>query len=85
MNSKRVVQELGIDANERTGSTFIKYPSNWSFSRMPFKLQLVVIQPVLKPLFFLHKFSIPVCVINSLNIQIEVSFAVSIFINNHGL
>ena len=70
---------------ETAEETLKNYPSSWSFLRMPFKLQLIVIQPVLKPLPFLHKFSISICVVNRLTIKSKVAFLITTFLNNHNL
>ena len=45
----------------------MNYLCNWSLVWMSFKLKLVIIQPILEPLSFSHKFGIFVCIIDSLH------------------
>jgi hypothetical protein len=52
---------------------------------MPFELQFVVIQPVLEPLLLLHKFSIPICIVNRLIIKGKVVSVSTTILNNHHL
>lgn len=52
---------------------------------MPFKLQLVVIQPVLKPLLLLHEFSILICIVNRLIIESKVALVITTTHNNQNL
>lgn len=43
------------------------YLFSWPLFWVPFKLQLVIVKPILEPLSFSHEFSILVCIVDCLN------------------